>query len=489
MGDFGKLESGQVTDAETALLLARIQFAFTVSFHFIFPAFSIGLASYLAVLEGLWLKTGKPVYLTLFKYWLKIFAIAFAMGVVSGIVMSYQFGTNWSVFSDRAGPVIGPLMAYEVLTAFFLEAGFLGVMLFGMERVGKGLHFVATLMVALGTAVSAFWILSVNSWMQTPVGWAMNDAGQFVPAGSWLDIIFNPSFPYRLVHTVIAAYLTTALVVGGVGAWHLLKGRDVPGVRKMFSMAMWMAALVAPVQIFVGDLHGLNTMEHQPAKVMAMEGHFESYKDGAPLILLGMPDSEAEKTQVLLEIPKLSSLILKHDMNAPLEGLKTIPRQNRPPAEIVFWSFRIMVGLGFLMLALGLFSLLARFRKRLYDWAPLHRFALVMAPTGFVAVIAGWITTEVGRQPWVIYNLLRTKDAVAPIATPAVATSLLAFVIVYFIVFGIGTLYILKLMGHAPHAGESGPADAPIRTAGLTAAPSMDRGGADRRPDIEEGAE
>jgi cytochrome d ubiquinol oxidase subunit I len=478
-----------MTDVETALLLARIQFAFTVSFHFIFPSFSIGLASYLAVLEGLWLKTGREVYLTLFRYWLKIFAIAFAMGVVSGIVMSYQFGTNWSVFSDKAGPVIGPLMAYEVLTAFFLEAGFLGVMLFGMERVGKGLHFVATLMVAIGTFISAFWILSVNSWMQTPVGWAINDVGQFVPAAGWAEIVFNPSFPFRLVHTVIAAYLTTALVVGGVGAWHLLKGHDNPAVRKSFSMAMWMAALVAPVQIFVGDLHGLNTLEHQPAKVMAMEGHFESYADGAPLILLGMPDSEAEKTHVLLEIPKLSSLILKHDLNAPLEGLKSVAKENRPPAEIVFWSFRIMVGLGFLMLALGLWSVVARLRNRLYDWAPLHRFALVMGPAGFVAVIAGWVTTEVGRQPWVIYNLLRTKDAVAPIATPAVATSLVAFVLVYFIVFGIGTLYILKLMGHAPHAGEPLPADAPIRSAGITPAPSVDRRGADPRPDRSEEAE
>jgi cytochrome d ubiquinol oxidase subunit I len=477
-------------EGDTALLLARIQFAFTVSFHFIFPAFSIGLASYLAVLEGLWLKTGKDVYLTLFRYWLKIFAIAFAMGVVSGIVMSYQFGTNWSVFSDKAGPVIGPLMAYEVLTAFFLEAGFLGVMLFGLERVGKKLHFLATCMVALGTAISAFWILSVNSWMQTPVGWAINDVGQFVPAAGWWEIIFNPSFPYRLVHTVIAAYLTTALVVGGVGAWHLLKGRDTSGVRKMFSMALWMAALVAPVQIFVGDLHGLNTLEHQPAKVMAMEGHFESYPNGAPLILIGHPDSKAEKTHVLLEIPKLSSLILKHDANAPLAGLKTISKENRPPAEIVFWSFRVMVGLGMLMLLLGLWSLAARVRKKLYDWKWLHRFALVMGPSGFVAVIAGWITTEVGRQPWVVYGLLRTADARAPIDAPAVATSLIAFVIVYFAVFGAGTWYILKLMNHAPHTGESGEARAPIRTAGITPSASMRRpGGADPRPDQTEEAE
>ncbi len=464
-----------MADGETALLLARAQFAFTVSFHFIFPAFSIGLASYLAVLEGLWLATGKARYLTLFRYWLKIFAIAFAMGVVSGIVMSYQFGTNWSVFSDKAGPIIGPLMAYEVLTAFFLEAGFLGVMLFGLERVGKKLHFVATLMVAAGTAMSAFWILSVNSWMQTPTGWTMNAEGQFVPAGSWLDIIFNPSFPYRLVHTVLAAYLTTALVVGAVGAWHLLKGRDNKAVRTSFSMAMWMAALVAPVQIFVGDLHGLNTLDHQPAKVMAMEGHFESYEKGAPLILIGHPDRGAEKTHVLIEVPKLSSIILKHDPDAPLAGLKTIPKSDRPPAEIVFWSFRIMVGLGLLMFALGLWSLLARARKRLYDWRWLHRFALAMGPAGFVAVIAGWVTTEVGRQPWVIYGLLRTKDAVSPIASPGVTGSLIAFVLVYFAVFGAGTWYILRLMAKAPEEGEEGEPRAPIRTAGVTPAAGVRR--------------
>ena len=460
----------------TALVLARIQFAFTVSFHFIFPAFSIGLASYLAVLEALWLKTGKTLYLDLFKYWLKIFAIAFAMGVVSGIVMSYQFGTNWSVFSDKAGGVIGPLMAYEVLTAFFLEAGFLGVMLFGMKKVGKGLHFTATLMVALGTFISAFWILSVNSWMQTPTGHVMGPDGQFLPGPDWLAIIFNPSFPYRLVHTVIAAYLTTAFVVGGVGAWHLLRDRTNEHARKMFSMAMWMAALVAPVQIFAGDAHGLNTLKHQPAKVMAMEGHFQSHPDGAPLILFGIPDSEAETVRYAVEIPKLSSLILKHDPDAPLAGLDTIAKEDRPPVGIVFWSFRIMVGIGFAMLGLGLWSLIARMRGKLYDWPLLHRAAVLMGPAGFVAVIAGWVTTEVGRQPWTVYGLLRTADSVSPLAAPAVAASLAAFVIVYFAVFGIGTWYILKLMDHAPHAGERGVAAserAPIRSAGITPGPTQ----------------
>src|SRR4051812_45409021 len=281
-------------DAVDPILLARAQFAFTVSFHFIFPSFSIGLASYLAVLEALWLRTGKQIYLDIFRFWLKIFAVAFAMGVVSGIVMSYQFGTNWAVFSDKTGPVIGPLMAYEVLTAFFLEAGFLGVMLFGMEKVGKGLHFAATCLVAIGTCLSAFWILSANSWMQTPTGYAINAHGQFVVAGSWATVIFNPSFPYRLVHTVIAAYLTTSLVVGATGAWHLLRNREDPHARKIFSMAMWMAALVAPVQVLAGDQQGLNTLEHQPAKVMAMEGHYDSHPHGAPLILFGIPNP-AEK--------------------------------------------------------------------------------------------------------------------------------------------------------------------------------------------------
>ncbi len=458
-------------DQADALLLARIQFAFTVSFHFIFPAFSIGLASYLAVLEGLWLRTGKALYLDLFKYWLKIFAITFAMGVVSGIVMSYQFGTNWSVFSDKAGPVIGPLMAYEVLTAFFLEAGFLGVMLFGMNKVGPRLHFMATLMVAAGTFVSAFWILSVNSWMQTPVGHILGANGQFLPGGSWWDIVFNPSFPYRLVHTVTAAYLTTAFVVGAVGAWHLLKDRANLHARKMFSMAMWMAALVAPVQIFLGDMHGLNTLEHQPAKVMAMEGHYQSHPEGAPLILFGIPDSEARTVRYAIEIPKASSLILKHDLNAPMAGLDTVPDDEEPPVGTVFWAFRIMVGIGFGMLGIGLWSLIARWRGRLYDWGWLHRAAIAMGPSGFVAVIAGWITTEVGRQPWVIYGLLRTADAASPLDAPAVGASLLAFVVVYFAVFGVGTWYILRLMKKAPEPGEKGVArteTGPVRTAGIT---------------------
>ncbi|QPM90082.1 cytochrome ubiquinol oxidase subunit I [Pseudooceanicola algae] len=453
----------------SAETLARMQFAFTVSFHIIFPAFSIGLASYLAVLNALWLKTRDETYLHLFTYWKKIFAMAFGMGVVSGIVMSYQFGTNWAVFSDKAGPVIGPLMGYEVLSAFFLEAGFLGIMLFGRNRVGDGLHMFATAMVAAGTLFSATWIIAVNSWMQTPQGHGINELGQFVPE-DWMAIIFSPSFPYRLVHMVLAAYLTTALVVGGVGAWHLLRDRLDPTARRMFSMAMWMILFVAPLQIFAGDQHGLNTLEHQPTKVMAMEGHFESHPDGAPLILFGWPDQEAQEMKYSVEIPKLSSLILKHSWDAPLDGLDTVAREDQPPVAIVFWSFRVMVGLGFCFLGLAIWSVTKRAMGRLYDSPWLQRVAVLLGPTGFIAVLAGWITTEVGRQPFTVYGLLRTSDSLSPVQAPAVAASLAGFAVVYFFVFGAGTIYILAMMAKPAATPRLGLRDGPIRTAGLTPA-------------------
>ena len=464
--------------------LARAQFAFTVSFHFIFPSFSIGLASFLMVLEALWLKTGKALYLDLFKYWIKIFAVTFGMGVVSGIVMSYQFGTNWSVYSQKAGPIIGPLMAYEVLTAFFLEAGFLGVMLFGMSKVGKSLHFFATCMVALGTLVSATWIISVNSWMQTPAGFTINAAGQFVPAGSWWPIVFNPSFPYRLVHTVIAAYLTTALTVGAVGAWHLLANRASAHARTMFSMAMWMAALVAPLQILAGDTQGLNTLEYQPIKVLAMEGDYERSPDGAPLVLFGLPSNADASVHDEVEIPRIGSLILRHDLHAALPGLKDFPRDKWPPVPIVFWSFRLMVGLGFAILTLGVFSLVARACGRLYEWRWLHRAAVCMGPAGFVAVIAGWVTTEVGRQPYTIYGQLLTAQSHSPLAAPAVAASLLAFVLVYFSVFGAGVAYLLSMMARGPATGgdEPPPPTGPQHAAGITPAPALDAAGGQKSP-------
>ncbi|WP_146591915.1 cytochrome ubiquinol oxidase subunit I [Puniceibacterium confluentis] len=456
-------------DGFTAEILARAQFAFTVSFHIIFPAFSIGLASFLAVLNAQWLRTADETYRHLFDYWKKIFAVAFGMGVVSGIVMSYQFGTNWSVFSDRTGPVLGPLMAYEVLSAFFLEAGFLGIMLFGREKVGDGLHMFATGMVAFGTLMSATWILSVNSWMHTPAGFGVNDVGQFVPE-DWWAVVFNPSFPYRLVHMVLAAYLTTAFVVAGVAGWHFLRGTAGAPTRRMFSMAMWMAVAVTPLQILAGDAHGLNTLQHQPAKVMAMEGHYDSHPDGAPLILFGIPNPAEKRIDYALQIPRLSSLILKHDLNAPLAGLDSIPEADQPPVEIVFFSFRIMITLGFAMLAVGIWGLVQRLRGQLFSDRWLHRVTLVMGPAGFVAVLAGWITTEVGRQPFTVYGLLRTTDSLAPIAAPAVAASLIAFVIVYFFVFGAGTFYILRMMSKPPGTLRLGLNDGPIRSAGVTPA-------------------
>ncbi|MFO1090326.1 MAG: cytochrome ubiquinol oxidase subunit I [Hyphomicrobiales bacterium] len=461
-----------------ALLLARAQFAFTVSAHIIFPAVSIGLASYLAVLEALWLWTGRPVFLDLFNYWKKIFAVVFGMGVVSGIVMSYQFGTNWSVFSDKVGPVLGPLMGYEVLSAFFLEAGFLGVMLFGMKRVGPALHMLSTALVAAGTAMSAFWILSVNSWMQTPTGFARNAAGQFVVT-DWWQVIFNPSFPYRFVHMVLAAYLTTAFIVGGVGAFHLLRDRRNEAARTMFSMAMWMAALVAPLQIVAGDMHGLNTLEHQPAKIAAMEGHFDTHA-GAPLILFGIPNMAEARTDYAIEIPKLGSLILTHELDGLVKGLKEWPRDDWPNATIVFWSFRIMVAIGLAMAALGLWSLLMRWRGTLYDSPWLHRAAVLMGPAGFAAVLAGWVTTEVGRQPYTVYGLLRTADSMSSVDAAAVGASLIAFILVYFALFGSGTFYILRLMNKPPHRGEGDLPAEPMHAAGIMPGPVLEDAGRPR---------
>ena len=472
-----------------AFHLARIQFAFTIAFHIVFPAFSIGLASYLAVLEGLWLRTGKTVYIDTYRFWLKIFAVGFAMGVVSGLVMSYQFGTNWSVFSDRAGPVIGPIMGYEVLTAFFLEAGFLGVMLFGREKVGPRLHFASTCIVAGGTLLSAFWILSVNSWMQTPAGFSIGPDGRFMPE-DWWAIIFNPSFHVRFPHMVLASYLSVAFAVGATGAWHLLADRRAgrpqnASAKLMFSMAMWMAAVVAPAQVVMGDLHGLNTLEHQPAKVAAMEGNWET-QAGAPLVLFGIPNMTTERTDYAIEIPQLSSLILTHSFDGVVPGLKDFPRADRPNSLIVFWSFRLMVGLGLLMVAIGATSLYLRYRRRLFDTPWLHRAVLLMGPSGFVAILAGWVTTEVGRQPYTVYGLMRTAESVSPIGLPGIATSLAAFAVVYLIVFGAGLAILLRMMGKTPEIGEPGPdRSKPTRTAGITPGPAQPETGAGaRQPEL-----
>ncbi|PHM64893.1 cytochrome d ubiquinol oxidase, subunit II [Xenorhabdus stockiae] len=432
-----------------AFHLARIQFAFTVSFHIIFPALTIGLASFLAILEGLWLKTKEESYLSLYHFWIKIFAVNFGMGVVSGLVMAYQFGTNWSGFSQFAGSITGPLLTYEVLTAFFLEAGFLGIMLFGWNKVGRKLHFFATCMVAVGTIISTFWILSSNSWMQTPQGYHIEN-GIVIP-DNWLQIIFNPSFPYRLLHMSVGAFLASALFIAACAAWLLLRGKDTAPVRKMLSMALWLILIIAPIQAVIGDAHGLNTLEHQPAKIAAIEGHWSNTSSEAtPLILFGIPDMNEEKTKYALEVPYLGSLILTHSLEKQIPALKSFPPENRPNATIIFWSFRIMAGLGMLMILLGIAGVLLRKKQKIYRSRAFLRFALCMGPSGLIAILAGWFTTEIGRQPWVVYGLQRTKDAVSAHGDMQMSLSLLLFILVYFSVFGIGYFYMMRLVKQGP---------------------------------------
>jgi cytochrome d ubiquinol oxidase subunit I len=448
-------------------LLARIQFAFTISFHILFPAFTIGLASWLAVLEWRWLKTGNPVYAGVYRMWVKILAVTFGMGVVSGVVMSFQFGTNWSRFADAGGNVLGPLLGYEVLTAFFLEASFLGVMLFGWNRVGPRVHFASTVIAAAGTLMSAFWILSANSWMQTPQGFRVGPDGLLYPT-DWLRVIFNPSFPFRFLHMTTAAYLTTAFTVSGIGAYYLWRRRHVQHARVMLGMAMIMAVFVAPMQLLFGDFHGRNTFKHQPFKVSAMEGLWETRR-GAPLVLFGWPDQEEETTKYALEIPKMSSLILTHDLTGEVRGLKEVPRDERPPVALVFWTFRIMVGIGMLMIATGVIAIVLYIRKRLFDTRWFQYWCMALTPAGFAAVLAGWFVTEVGRQPWIVHGLLRTADVTSPVTGTSITISLAAFFIVYVFVFGAGSYYILKLIGRGPEDGEAAYGDHGVKRPAIVA--------------------
>jgi cytochrome d ubiquinol oxidase subunit I len=433
------------------ILLSRIQFAFTIAVHILFPALTIGLASWLAVLEGLYLKTKHPIYMEVYQFWVKIFAVNFGMGVVSGLVMSYQFGTNWSNFSDHVGNVIGPLLGFEVLTAFFLEASFLGIMLFGKQKVGPKMHFAATVIVAIGTLISAFWILSANSWMQTPQGYITMPNGILHPA-DWIQIIFNPSFPYRFFHMTLATFLTTACVVAGVGAWYLLRQRYTSHAKIMFAKALLAIAILAPLQLLVGDLHGGNTLEHQPVKVSAMEGIWDT-KQGADLVLFGIPNEKTETTDYAIKIPKMASLILTHDLNGEVKGLKHWPAEERPPVGIVFYSFRVMVGIGMLMLLTGLAALVLQFTQHLYSAKWFQRWCVLMGPMGFVALLAGWFVTEVGRQPYVVYGVLRTINMASPITAPEAAWSLINFIVVYFAVFGAGIYYIFRLIGKGVKIG------------------------------------
>lgn len=430
------------------VLLSRVQWGWVIAWHILLPAFTVGLASYIAVLEGLYFFTGREIWFRIAGFWTRIFAVSFGMGVVSGVIMPFQFGTNWSRFTDATADVLSPLLAYEGLMAFFLEASFLGVLLFGRKLVPPWAHFFAALMVAFGTLLSSFWILATNSWMQTPAGYELID-GRFEPV-SWLAIIFSPSFPYRLMHNVTAFYITTAFVVMGVGAWLLRRDKAPDDARMMIRMALDLLIVLVPLQMLLGDQHGLNTLEYQPAKIAAIEGRYDTVQP-TPLTLFGIPDDQAETMRYAIEIPDLGALILTHSWRGAIKGLKDWPADQRPPVAPPFFAFRVMVGVAFIMLFVVVVGQLLRLRGRLWDSAWFLRLLPFVAPLGFVAVIAGWITTEVGRQPWTVYGLMRTADSVSPSLTGAnVALSLALYVVVYLIMFPTGVAFMAGLIRRGP---------------------------------------
>ncbi|WP_421910824.1 cytochrome ubiquinol oxidase subunit I [Marinobacter sp.] len=426
------------------VLLSRIQFAFVVSFHAIFPVFTIGLASYIAVLEGLAFKTKNPSWVKLSAFWTKVFAVVFGMGVVSGIVMSFQFGTNWSNFAQASANFLGPMLSYEVVTAFFLEAAFLGVLLFGRDKVPAGVHLFAAVMVATGTFISSFWILSANSWMHTPAGTEFRDGVFFVT--SWSEAIFNPSFPYRFSHMVVASFLTGSFVVAGVSAWYLLRKREVEANRRALSMSLWLILVLAPTQAVIGDFHGLNTLEHQPMKVAAMEGNWETSRN-VPLLLFAIPDQENQTNHFEVAIPSLASLILTHEWDGEVPGLNEVAVEEQPPVAIVFWSFRVMVGLGMLMILFGLAGLVLRAGGRYWRTPWFLQGLRFMSLTPFVAVLAGWFVTEIGRAPWLVYGLMNQSEAVTPSLTGGMALfSLIGYIVVYALVFSAGVYYLMRVL-------------------------------------------
>ena len=443
---------------DSALMAARSQFAITISFHIVLAALTIGLANFLMVLEGLWLWRGRQIYLDVYLYWLKVFALNVAVGTASGLILEYQFGLNWSRLSTQAGDILGPLMFYEVLAAFFLEAGFLGIMLFGLKKVGPRLHFFATCAVAVGSLISAFWILSANSWMQTPAGYAIGADGRFI-AENWWAIIFNPSFPYRLAHMTLAAFLGTATLVAGTSAWQLLRSPQNPRTRLQFSMALWLIVVLAPVQILVGDLHGQHSLKFQPQKIAAIEGSWTRPPQGAgePLRLFAIPDMVERRNHWEVAIPRVASLYLRHDLSGTIAALDEFPAENIPPVPIVFFAFRFMVGLGLLMVAQGLTSLVLRWRQRLYEARWMLRGCALMAPAGFLAMLCGWVVTEVGRQPFTVYGLLRTADSLSSVSREQVIGSTWTILMFYLLIFGIGLWVLLRILREPPHKDEAGP--------------------------------
>ena len=432
-----------------AVFLSRIQFAVTTMFHILFPVLTIGLALYLVVVEFLWLITKQEVYYRMYRFWIKIFAINFGVGVVSGIVLEFEFGTNFSRFSQMVGNVFSPLLGFEVMTAFFLEAGFLGIMLFGWERVRRSIHFLATCLVAFGSILSAFWILAANSWMQTPAGYKLVN-GKFMVT-DFSAAIFNPSLFARMGHMAMASFETSAFVVAGISAYYLLKDKQTALFRRSLAISLVMASFFVPLQIYLGDVSGRQVFHHQPAKLAAMEAHWETNAEGgAPFAVVAFSDMEAEKNHFEVNIPNGLSLLVTHSFDGRVPGLKEFPRNDRPNIFILFWSFRLMVAIGFILLFVMLWAAVLWRRGHLYDHRPFLRTLLVLHPLGFIATELGWVTTEVGRQPWLVYHLMRTAEGVSPIPAGNVIWSLSLFLIIFTIIGASYFYYVLKTLARGP---------------------------------------
>lgn len=441
---------------DISILLSRIQFGFTIGFHILFPTLNIGLAVFLSIMETLWVRTHDRVYYKIIRFWTRVFAITFGMGVVSGVVMAYELGTNFGQFTNAIGGILGPLFTYEVLTAFFLEAGFLGVMLFGWHRVTPKMHLWATYLVTIGTTISAFWIMSANSWMQTPAGFELINEKYI--ATSWIQAIFNPSFLVRFVHMILASYVTTCFVIAGVSAWYLLNKRFEPSSQRCLNFVITAALFLTPAQIILGDIVGLKMLEHQPIKTAAMEGLWETSK-GVPAILFAIPDTKNETNKFEIGIPKLASFINTHDWDGEMVGLKSVAPEDRPIVTTVFYSFRIMVAIGFLFFVMAVYGWWLKRRGKLFSARRFLRLCVLATPLGFFATIAGWMVAESGRQPWTIYGFMRTADAASAVSHYQVMISLALFVSIYCVILAFYFYYVFRMLQvgpliHHPHLPE-----------------------------------
>jgi cytochrome d ubiquinol oxidase subunit I len=435
------------------ITLSRLQFAFTIAYHIIWPTYSIGIAWFITLLNALWLLTGAVVYQRLMRFWIRLFALGFVMGVVTGVVLSYEIGANWSNFSRITGNVVGPLLMYEALTAFFLEGGFIGILLFGEKLVSRWTHFVASVLVSLGTIFSAFWVLAANSWMQTPQGAVLGPDGVF-HVTSWMAVIFNPSFPYRFAHMVCASLVSGAFVVAGISAVFLLRQRHDDFARSGLSLAMWLALFLVPLQIFLGDQHGLNTRRYQPMKIAAIEARWQTGR-GVPLTLFALPDQKAATNLYALDIPHLGSLILTHSWNGEVKGLDEVPPGDRPYVPIVFFAFRAMVGIGSLLLILAMLGAYLRSRGHLFTAKWFLTMLVLVSPLGFVATIAGWVVTEAGRQPYVVYGVFRTASAASRLAAVSVGTTFILFIAIYILLMAGFLWFLIQAIARGPEAAET----------------------------------